>query len=111
MIFHIAERSVWESSLRNGEYQVSSLRSEGFIHCSTVDQFVRVADFLFKGRQGLILLEIDESKLKAQIKWEGETEELFPHLYGALNVDAVVKIHEFKPQANGYFHRPDTLGI
>lgn len=109
MIFHIAEKKIRENSLAGGWYQVPSLETEGFIHCSDIDQFVRVANFLFRGRRDLILLKIDEKRLIAPIKYEGETSEKFPHLYGKLNIDAVVETYAFPPKSNGEFERPSRL--
>ena len=109
MIFHIAEKEVWTKSIKEGWYQVPSLEVEGFIHCSKIDQFIRVGNFLFKGRQCLVLLEIDEERLFAPVKYEGETEEKFPHLYGKLNTDAVVRVHPFYPKSNGEFELPVEL--
>ena len=59
MIYHIVDRGEWEAALKSGEYRPSSLADEGFIHCSTRRQVVQVADFLYHGQAGLILLEID----------------------------------------------------
>lgn len=109
MIFHIAEKEAWTNSIKDGWYQVPSLKTEGFIHCSNIDQFIRVGNFLFKGRLGLVLLEIDEERLVSPIKYEGETEEKFPHLYGKLNTDAVVRVHPFYPNSNGEFELPPKL--
>lgn len=109
MIFHIAAKDVWNNSLNSGWYQVPSLEVEGFIHCSNFNQFIRVANFLFRGRQDLILLEIDEERLIAPIKYQGETEEKFPHLYGKLNTDAVIKTYSFQPNSNGEFEIPLRL--
>ncbi|OFZ30729.1 MAG: hypothetical protein A2622_13755 [Bdellovibrionales bacterium RIFCSPHIGHO2_01_FULL_40_29] len=109
MIFHIAEKEIWMKSIKEGWYQVPSLEVEGFIHCSNIDQFIRVGNFLFKGRQDLVLLEIDEGNLSAPIKYEGETEEKFPHLYGKLNISAVVRVHPFHPRPNGEFELPVEL--
>jgi uncharacterized protein (DUF952 family) len=106
MIFHIAEMAHWELAKTSGEYRAASLETEGFIHCSTADQVVRVADFVFKGRSDLILVEIDENLVPAEIKYEGETEENFPHIYGPIQLSAVLKAHEFKPNPDGLFSLP-----
>ena len=109
MIFHIAEKEAWNASLREGWYQAPYLAVEGFIHCSNQEQVVRVADFLFKGRTDLILLGIDERRLVSRLKYEGETDEHFPHIYGKLNTDAVVKVYPFQPEPNGTFKLPQSL--
>lgn len=88
-----------------GVYAVDSLEREGFIHCSEVDQYVWVANQRFVGRQDLVLLHIDESRLAAPVvreNLEGGTR-LFPHLYGPLPTDAVVRVTPFRPGSSGTF--------
>jgi uncharacterized protein (DUF952 family) len=109
MIFHIAQREIWEQARMNGEYRVESLMTEGFIHLSTRSQFLRVANFLFQGQTDLVLLEVDETLLKCGLRYDPVGEERFPHLYGPLNLEAVVRVHEFPVQADGTFQAPATL--
>ena len=112
-ILHIALRSDWEKSVPSGYYNPSSLGSEGFIHCSMIEQTVDTANQFFPNKQGLILLCIDENKLESKVKFEGpactndqRTSLLFPHIYGPLNVSAVVRVVEFAPNSEGKFESP-----
>ena len=109
MIFHIAQLEDWRCAEKQGEYRIPGLLAEGFIHCSTVKQFIPVAHRLFKGRKDLILLEIDETLVQAPIKYEGETAEKFPHIYGPINLGAVNRTHEFVAQSDGTFLMPSTV--
>ena len=117
-ILHLTSRTDWKPALTLGAYRAASLDSEGFIHCSRVDQILKVAETFYKGQSDLILLEIDPSRLKAELKWEppaggaphGVVEnDLFPHIYGALNLDAVVAVHALQINAEGFFQLPSTL--
>ena len=67
-------------------YTADTLPSEGFIHCSTAEQWPRVLAERFAGRDDLVLLEIDTARLTAELRWEDG----FPHVYGPLEVEAVV---------------------
>ena len=103
-------------AVARGSYAPSSLRDEGFIHCSTIAQVIDTANRFYRGQDDLILLFIDESRLKAELKYEAPTKdrgessgELFPHLYGELNVDAVVRIVELPCEVDGSFQLPDGL--
>lgn len=117
MIFHITSKEEWSGAQAKGEYTAPSLASEGFIHLSTDRQVVNVADAFYRGRTDLVLLAVDESKLTAELKWEApagppaETiseSDLFPHLYGPLNLDAVASILGFQPNpATGAFTLPN----
>jgi uncharacterized protein (DUF952 family) len=110
VILHITQRQQWDKAKLAQVYRGDTLDSEGFIHCSTPLQVIQVANRFFLHQQGLILLCIDGDRVKAEIKYEGlETEELFPHIYGALNIDAVYKVLDFEPGADGKFDLPKEL--
>ena len=102
MIFHIAERTAWESAVDADEYTVStlgrSLAEEGFIHMSTEAQVAGVAERFYAGVDDLVLLHIDETRLTAPLQWDDVpgAPAPFPHLYGPLNVDAVVRVEDFE---------------
>lgn len=104
MIFHITPRSDWQQAQRVGVYRAASLETEGFIHCSNADQVVWVANQFYQGVPDLVLLHINPTKLTAELRYdEIETGDRFPHLYGALNLDAVEQAINFSPQADGTF--------
>ena len=107
-IFHITKRGEWERAQREGVYRAPSLASEGFIHCSRGDQVLRVADRLFRGRTGLVLLEIDAGRVRAEIRYENceGGQEDFPHVYGPLDLDSVARVFEFEPREDGSFAMP-----
>lgn len=117
IIHHIAKQSDWEKEFPDGSYQPPSLAADGFIHCSKVDQTVGTADLYYKGQTDLLILCIDESKTIGQVKYEGPTEgpagnredQLFPHLYGSLNRDAVIDAVPFPCESDGSFSMPDRI--
>ncbi|MCL0059713.1 DUF952 domain-containing protein [Dehalococcoidia bacterium] len=111
LILHIAKRNDWEKARSSGSYRADTLESQGFIHCSTPEQVIRVANFLLRGQDDLVLLCIDSKKLGAEIRMENLEggDKLFPHVYGPLNVEAVVKVVDFKPQTDGTFVLPKCL--
>jgi len=117
-ILHLASKAAWLTSAKEGRYAPESLSTEGFIHCSTASQIVGVANTFYRGQRGLVLLVIDPTRLRAELKWEPPAEpeptharegELFPHLYSSLKPDAVVKVIPFEPDADGLFSLPPGL--
>ncbi len=108
MLYHIAKRSDWETSRAAGEYTVSTINKKldeiGYIHLSFARQVKMVADFLYGGQEDLVLLHIDPDKLIHEIKVEGiaDSSEKFPHLYGALNIDAVVSANSYTEGRDGF---------
>lgn len=110
-IFHIVKSSDWEKAKKDGVYKAASLEKDGFIHCSLAQQIPPVANYNFKGQQGLVLLEIAEEKLKHEVRFEDlyASDEDYPHIYGPLNIDAVLQVIPFPPNADGTFVLPKEL--
>ena len=107
VILHIVKREQWEKAKLEGVYRGDRLDSQGFIHCSTSKQIVKVANDLFRAQKGLMLLYIATSKVQSKIRYESSgSEELYPHIYGPLNIDAVIKVAHFEPARNGRFTLP-----
>lgn len=93
MIYHITTAFDWESQRHKSGFIPVDFHKEGFIHCCTEDQLAGVKERYFKGKVGLVLLSLDESKLRAELKYEISTnDEKFPHLYGAINRDAIIDV-------------------
>ncbi|MCW5771086.1 MAG: DUF952 domain-containing protein [Rhodospirillaceae bacterium] len=103
VIYHICKRTEWAAAERAGRYEGSSQdRADGFIHFSGADQVVASAAKHRAGQAGLVLLAVDEAKLGAALKWEASRGgALFPHLYGALPLTAVVGVHDLPLGADG----------
>jgi uncharacterized protein (DUF952 family) len=109
-ILHITQRQQWALAQRNGHYWCDSLQSEGFIHCSTAQQIVKVANTFYPDRSGLVLLCIETDRLQSPLRYDlVEGGEVFPHLYGPLNLDAVLQVLDFEPNPNGKFDLPAQL--
>jgi uncharacterized protein (DUF952 family) len=111
-LYHIAIAGQWQAAQATGLYVADSLATEGFIHCSTEAQILAVANAFFRGQSGLLLLEIEGDRLQSPLKMEWvDTGDLFgvemprefPHVYGPINVDAVVGVSAFEPGADGVF--------
>ncbi len=94
MIYHVTTKSEWAMAMSIGKYEAPSLHTEGFIHLSKQDQVAGVLDRYYKGVNDLVLLHIDETLLTAELKYElsPSVNQEFPHLFGALNVEAVVNV-------------------
>ena len=96
MIYHIVTEEIWQNALQQGFYEADSLTKEGFIHTSMATQVAGVLERYYTGQSNLLLLHIDEEKLTAPLKYElaPSVNEEFPHIYGRLNVEAVVKVEK-----------------
>ena len=96
MIYHVVTRPEWDKAQEQGYHEPPSLVLEGFIHASGESQVAGVLDRYYQGQQDLLLLHINEEKLAPEWKYEqsSSTDEVFPHIFGRLNLDAVEKVSE-----------------
>jgi glutathione S-transferase len=116
-IFHITTTADWSAAQATRSYRLStrsrSLDDVGFIHCSNAHQVTGVANAIYRGVHGLVLLVIAPERVTAPIREESpdgsEGSARFPHIYGPLNVDAVVEVGEFEPSSDGTFELPPTI--
>ena len=94
-IYHITTRGEWEAAVAKGSYQAATQPEEGFMHCSTAEQVPGVLERYYSGGTGLVKLRIDPEKLTSPLIYElaASVNQLFPHIYGPLNVDAVVEVN------------------
>ncbi len=95
-IYHITSQAQWDRAKQTGFYAAPSLQTEGFIHCSKAEQVQGVFQRYFTGKHTLVKLTIDTNKLAAPLRYElsPSLNEEFPHVYGAINRDAVIKTEE-----------------
>jgi uncharacterized protein (DUF952 family) len=103
-----------------GSYRPASFETEGFVHCSTVGQVLRVANFLYRGQPDLVVLRIDPARLRSAVRYEppvhspgdappAGNSERFPHVYGPIDVDAVSEVIDLPPNADGTFSQPASI--
>lgn len=112
MIYHICARSRWEDGKASGAYEADTLEAEGFMHASTINQVIGVANAVFTGQRDLVFLVIDEGKLTNMLKYETASNgEDYPHLYGTLNPNAVIREIEYAPGSDGSFALPDLSDL
>lgn len=93
MIYHVTYQDAWAHALETGYYEAPSLHSEGFIHTSRKEQVATVLNRYYRNTKNLLVLHIDESRLTSPLKYELaiSVNELFPHIYGPVNIESVIK--------------------
>ena len=104
-IFHLLSVEDWNGARDGQHWSPPSLAAEGFIHCSKDhDQLTRVMQRLYAGRTDMLALELETENLTHSLVWEpSRSGEIYPHIYGPLNLDAAVTLWEVLPdQANGF---------
>ena len=94
-IYHIVLPEVWKDFKDKEFYKAESLDTEGFIHCSFAEQLEGVLKRYYKDVGNILILEIETDKLTSKLVNEPSTnDEIYPHIYGEINTDAIVKVKE-----------------
>lgn len=107
-LVHLCGTEQWARARRLGGIHPDAAGGGEFIHLSTPEQVHLPANRLYRGRDDLVLLHIDPARLAAPVRWEPRVATdpesmLFPHLYGALPVAAVVRVTAYRPAGDGSF--------
>jgi uncharacterized protein (DUF952 family) len=108
-IYKICPASAWREAEREGVYRGSAddVR-DGFIHFSTASQVAGTANKHFFGQNGLFLIEVDADALGQALRWEhSRNDELFPHLYGELDLGAVLGVLSMPARSDGTHDIPE----
>ena len=111
-LFHIALKADWEQASAEGSYRVSTLGRQledvGFIHLSFAHQVKLVADTFYRGRDDLLLVELDPDGLADHVRVEAVpgADEAFPHLYAPIAPGDVIATRPLDPRPDGSFDPP-----
>lgn len=91
-IYILIAAADYEAAMSFGFHQPASMDADRFIHASPPEQLERVANKHYRDKRDVRLLHIDPELVKAEIRWERAAGGLYPHIYGPLNMDAVVRV-------------------
>jgi uncharacterized protein (DUF952 family) len=109
LIYHIAYGKDWDEAMAAGAYAMSTrgrtLAEQGFIHAGDAGQVAPVANMIYGSDEGLVILVIDRDRLVSEVRYEAVPgwDSPFPHIYGAINPDAVVEVRPLERGADGRF--------
>ena len=108
-IYKICSAAAWREAERRGVYRGSADDArDGFIHFSSASQVAETAKKHFFGEPGLRLIEVDADALGARLRWErSRHDELFPHLYGELDLGAVRRVLDLHARSDGTHDIPE----
>ena len=92
IVYKIVATEEWAEAEAAGAFAGAAVdRADGFIHFSTAEQARETAAKWFAGLGDLTLAAVDAEALGDDLRWEpSRGGALFPHLYAALPMSAVV---------------------
>jgi len=110
-IYKICPETLWREARRHGRFAGAPIdERDGFIHFSTATQVAETAAKHFAGASGLLLVAVDAPRLGDALKWEpSRGGDLFPHLYGALPLAAVLWVEPLPLGSDGRHVFPDQV--
>jgi uncharacterized protein (DUF952 family) len=110
-IYKICPAPAWRDAQRQGVFCGSAVDlRDGFIHFSTAAQVAETAAKHFAGQTGLLLIAIDADALGSPLKWEpSRGGQLFPHLYGELDLGAVLDVFAIHTASDGSHLFPELV--
>lgn len=114
VILHCMKKSTWEERKNKEFWGNRNMEADGFIHCSSVEYFWRVAPNFKDIKDEMVLVCIDEDKLNAEVRYEDGDHcgRAYPHVYGLINREAIVKVLPFLRKEDGtYIKNPEFADI
>lgn len=111
IILHCMRKSLWEERKNKEFWGKKDMDIFGFIHCSTIDNIHLVTPNWKDLKDELVILCIDRDKLKSEVKYE-DLDNLgmkYPHIYGLVNNDAVIKVLPYNKDGEGNWIRNQEL--
>tara|TARA_Y100001960_G_C14769309_1_gene878909 strand:- start:3205 stop:3561 length:357 start_codon:yes stop_codon:yes gene_type:complete len=111
LIFHMCREEEWLMAQKSGRYSGSSQDvADGFLHFSTSAQIRESASKHRAEQTDIVLLTVTPSLLGNALKWEPAREgKLFPHLYGDLCLEAVIRCDPLPLGPNGQHIFPEHV--
>jgi uncharacterized protein (DUF952 family) len=115
-IYHVSLKDDFLAFVNSNLYSPPSLKEEGFIHCSLGGKIGTIVlnKYFSSVKTEIVILKIETSKVVSMVKFEDPSPlplpgdktypsgTKFPHIYGPLNLDAIVSYGAIKKSGNGY---------
>jgi uncharacterized protein (DUF952 family) len=104
-IYHMLTAEAWEAASSGASYEGDTLASEGFIHCTAGERNLLEVARRFAAQPGeWRVLVLDPARISAEVRWEVQPDGMaYPHIYGPLNLEAVVAVCRFPRDSDGTF--------
>lgn len=106
VIYHLVPADYWDAQPADQPYMPADFEREGFIHCTRgEEQIAIVANRYYRNdRRAWLVLILDEQAVTSETKYEpGHDGQLYPHIYGPLNRDAIREVLHMPRDCDGTF--------
>ncbi|MBT3265872.1 DUF952 domain-containing protein [Candidatus Poribacteria bacterium] len=102
IIYHMTTAESYAVDDAHGGYKPEYFDEEGFIHtCAEPEWVERIGARVFAADTDILLLEVETARVRAEIIVEAAKNHWFPHIFGSLNRDAVLRSSVMARDADG----------
>jgi len=110
LTFHLVPQKYFDALDPKINYVPEPFAREGFIHCTDgADEMARTANRYYKSNtEPHYYLYIDKDRVHARIQYDAEPR-IYPHIYGALNRDAIIAVRAARRNIDGTFLPPESI--
>ena len=110
-VYKICSAAALQEARGRGRFEGSADDArDGFIHLSAGQQVAGTLAKYFPGQRDLVLLAVDPGRLGERLCWEeSRGGDLFPHLYGPLDLDHVISVEALVLQEDGTHRLPEGV--
>ncbi len=107
LTLHLVPAEYFLDCDRDAPYVPERFEHEGFIHCTDgADELARTGTRCYREDYRMyVVLVIDKRRVQPSMRYEDEAR-IYPHIYGALNRDAIVGVVPVLRAAGGAFLPP-----
>jgi uncharacterized protein (DUF952 family) len=101
--YHLVAADDWRAQPADRDYVPGAFDADGFIHCTDGAQnVIDTANRYYRDdRRDYVVLVIERARVRAEIRYDDAR--IYPHIYGALNRDAIVRVAPVVRASDGMF--------
>jgi uncharacterized protein (DUF952 family) len=105
--YHGTPKSYWQSLDPKKPYVPADYGKDGFIHTTDGAEAISMTltRFYKSNLEPFVLLHIDKDAVTSPIRYD-DPAEIFPHIYGPLNRDAILAVEDIRRSGDGTFCKP-----
>ena len=110
LAYHGTPKRYFESLDGSRPYVPEPFAREGFIHTTEGREAVSITlTKYYKGSaEPWVVLYIDQDRVTSPIRYD-DPAQVFPHIYGPLNREAIVAVKDIARSFDGTFMKPEVL--
>lgn len=112
LTYHATPKDYWEALDPSEPYVPPDFEAGGFIHCTDGEEALSavLTEYYGNDPNEWLVLYIDKERVTSPIRYD-DPAQMFPHVYGPLNRDAIVAVKPIARTEDGTFLRPEPLQV